>query len=92
METNILKPHPERMIRKILSGNFLEIQLQSSTYQLVHITVTNLLGEVKASAWEEVFSGENQIAFDISRLLRGSYKLQVNFASLYKKEEIFSLG
>ncbi|MCU0428492.1 MAG: hypothetical protein MUF42_00845 [Cytophagaceae bacterium] len=92
METRVEPIAASKMIRRILSGNFLDLHLVSSEYELVHITVTNLIGETKVSSWEEVFSGDNFLAIDISRLLKGSYKLSVHFATKSNREEIFSLA
>lgn len=93
METRIIQAtQAQKVIRKILSGNFLDIELGSDNYQLVHITISNLIGERKISSWEEVFTGNNHITVDISRLMRGMYMLTINYASQLKKEEMFSIG
>jgi hypothetical protein len=81
----------DKLIRKILSGNFLDVQLCSERYQLVHIRILNIVGLQKISVWEEVYKGGNQLTIDISSLARGLYKIIVNYPEENLREEIFKI-
>lgn len=80
-----------KVIRRILSGKFLDICLCSSKYQLVHIRIVNLAGASKLSVWEEIYKGENSLAIDISSLMKGPYKIIVDFPEENTREELFTI-
>ncbi|HSZ25243.1 MAG TPA: hypothetical protein VK766_05985 [Cytophagaceae bacterium] len=80
-----------RIIRKILSGKFLDINLFSQKYQLVHIRIVNLVGTSKLSVWEEIYKGENSLAIDVSGLIKGPYKIIIDFPEENSREEIFTI-
>ncbi len=80
-----------RVIRRILSGKFLDINLCSQKYQLVHIRIVNLAGSSKLSIWEEIYKGDNSLAIDISGLIKGPYKIIVDFPEENVREELFTI-
>jgi len=80
-----------KIIKRILSGKFLDINLSSHKYQLVHIKIVNLVGSSKVSVWEEIYKGDNSLAIDISSLIRGPYKIVVDFPEENTREEIFTI-
>ncbi len=80
-----------KVIRRIVSGKFLDIQLCSQKYQLVHIRVINLAGSSKLSIWEEIYKGDNSLIVDISSLIRGPYKILVDFPQENTREELFTI-
>ena len=81
-----------KIIKKALSGQFLDVHLQSRKSQLVHIRILNLAGISKLSIWEVLEKGDNEFAIDISSLVKGPYKIIVDFAEENSGEEIFTLG
>jgi len=80
-----------KIIKRILSGKFLDIGLFSQKYQLVHIRIVNLVGVSKLSIWEEIYKGENNLAIDVSSLIKGPYKIIVDFPEENTREEIFTI-
>jgi hypothetical protein len=80
-----------KIIKRILSGKFLDINLCSQKYQLVHIKIVNLAGVSKLSVWEEIYKGDNTFAIDVSGLIKGPYKIIVNFPEENTREEIFTI-
>ena len=80
-----------KVIRRILSGKFLDIHLCSQKYQLVHIRIVNLAGSSKLSVWEELYKGDNSLAIDISGLIKGPYKIIVDFPEEHAREELFTI-
>ncbi len=80
-----------KIIKRILSGNFLDINLASQKYQLVHIRILNLVGVAKLSIWEEVYKGENSLCVDVSSLIKGPYKIIIDFPEENSREEIFTI-
>lgn len=80
-----------KIIRRILSGKFLDINLCSQKYQLVHIRIVNLVGVSKLSIWEEIYKGDNALTVDVSALIKGPYKIVVDFPEENTREEIFTI-
>jgi hypothetical protein len=80
-----------KIIRRILSGNFLDVNLCSHKYQLVHIRIVNLVGISKLSIWEEIYKGDNSLSIDVSSLIKGPYKIIVDFPEENSREEIFTI-
>ena len=80
-----------KVIRRILSGKFLDINLNSIKYQLVHIKIVNLAGSSKLSVWEEIYKGENPLVIDVSCLTKGPYKIIVDFPEENTREELFTI-
>lgn len=81
----------KKTIQRIISGKFLDISLTSDKYQLVNIRIFNLIGDSKISVWEEIYSGVNALTIDISGLIRGSYRLVVNYPDCRVNEESFTI-
>ena len=80
-----------KVIRRILSGSFLDVHLNSEKYQLINIRILNLVGESKVSVWEEIYSGTNNLTIDISSLIKGPYKIIVNYPEENIREEAFTI-
>lgn len=78
------------IVKRFLASNVLNVNLDSEHCDLVHIQIKNLLGEPKISQWQEIEKGSNLFAIDISRLMKGTYKVVVIFSNRVK-EEVFTL-
>lgn len=70
MENNFYKIGP----------HFVNLKLFSARFALVKIDVKNDQGDVKMSLWEEVNSGYNVIAVDLSSLSKGTYSIRIKDA------------
>ncbi len=80
-----------KVIRKIVSGKFLDIHLYSHKNQLAHVRIVNLAGSTKLSLWQEIYKGENSLDIDISSLTKGPYKINIDFPEENTREELFTI-
>lgn len=61
-----------------LSPHFIALKLKSVFFEFIRIQIRNENGESKISFWEELNSGKNRIAVDLSSLCKGNYFLTIS--------------
>lgn len=81
-----------KIANKTVSGKFLDVKISSKKSQLVHVRVINLAGISKLSVWEVIEKGDNVLSIDISNLIKGPYKIILDFAEENSGEEIFTIN
>lgn len=79
----------EKIIQKILPNKHIEISIHSVKLQLAHIRIANLVGVIRLSSWQEIRKGQNTVSMDVNSLVKGTYKILIDFPDENTREELF---